>query len=310
MNQFYDRLFFVINVKRKKAKRISKIITDTMADQPFTYSILRIEGQHFDSELDQVLMRHFTIEKTLLVVVGGDGTLNFLVNYLENNHIDDPVAYLPGGSGNDFARSMAMPDDFEQALRQLLLMEQTQTVDILNIYNRLTGENLYGVNSIGFGIDSNTIRYSEESQSWLKRILGRHTYASGVPLAYFRQKEFHVELYVDNQGLLSYDHCKLCLVANNPYLGGGIKLHPEADNQDGFFNILLADGVEHKEALKIVSLLLADQSHLDQPKLHHFKCKKARMIIKPAEYGQIDGEILNKEPYDLDITLRQRQLWI
>lgn len=304
----YVFIQFIVNSNSHNGQKAASEIGKKMRQYPIDYQIIKMSGKHLFGSL---LKPNKEIrEGRLVVIVGGDGTLNHCINLLEEKDIETPIAYIPSGLGNDFARSMGLSLDIEEALHHLFSIRQTKKIDIIVAYDRLKDKRHYALNSLGFGLDGNTNYYMDRKQKKLKKRLGKNAYLILAARAYMRQKDFALKITFDNGRVEKFDQSKLALITNNPSFGGGINIYPKADNQDDLIHILVADKIKFYHLIPIVSRLLFNQSHLKHKHLFSYDAKSCRLQILEKERGQKDGEALDKDLYDLDISIKQRLFWI
>ena len=116
---------FLINSNSHNGEKIASQIERKMCQYPIDYQVIKISGKHF---FDSLLKERR--EGRLVVIVGGDGTLNHCISFLEEEDIEIPVAYLPSGLGNDFARSMGLSLDIDEALNHLFSLRQSKKIEI------------------------------------------------------------------------------------------------------------------------------------------------------------------------------------
>lgn len=138
-------------------------------------------------------------EHPVLLVIGGDGTLNQAINGLAGTRQSEiPVAYVPAGSGNDFARGIGMSEDPMHALEQVLQATEAVTIDIGRFHERTRGESGYFVNNIGIGFDAAVVNAANRSDSkqLLNRLhLGKLTYLFHVVGMLMTRRPFPVAVY-------------------------------------------------------------------------------------------------------------------
>lgn len=241
----------------------------------------------------------------LVIIIGGDGSLNQIITLFEKYSIENDLGYIPSGSGNDFARSNKMPIDTDEAIKYLFHLKEPRE---LSIIQATQGEQIYyAVNSIGIGIDGLVIHQTEQSN--FKKLLGPASYISSVLSAFVKQKKFPVTLHVDD-GTFTFDKVQLALFANNANFGGGIEIIPEADGTDDTLEILIANDVNGRDLLKILRLLFKNGSHLSHSKLHTFSSKKIAFFSEATQFGQKDGESFSQEGFALTFSTKKRSFWI
>lgn len=296
---------FLINSNSHNGEKIASQIERKMRQYPIDYQVIKISGKHF---FDSLLKERR--EGRLVVIVGGDGTLNHCISFLEEEDIEIPVAYLPSGLGNDFARSMGLSLDIDESLNHLFSLRQSKKIDVIAAYDRLKDEKYYALNSLGFGLDGNTNYIMDRKKKKLKKKLGKNAYLILAARAYMRQNNFALKITFDDGQVKKFNRSKLALIANNPFFGGGISIYPPADNEDNLIHILVGDKIKFYHLIPILGRLIFNQSHLRHRHLFSYDVKSCRLQILQEERGQIDGEILDKDLYDLDISIKQRLLWI
>lgn len=174
-----------------------------------------------------------------LVVIGGDGTVNEVVNGIAP---DCPVtlSYIPVGSGNDFARGMHLPSETNAALKKILSSRPEMVLDtgLLSTPKRTSR---FAV-SAGLGYDAEVCYEVSHSpvKKWLNRLhLGKLIYAyAAVKLLFtFQTSDMDVEL----DGNRHYHFSKVYFVAgmNLQYEGGGFRFCPHASCRDGALDYLI-----------------------------------------------------------------------
>ncbi|WP_260199544.1 diacylglycerol/lipid kinase family protein [Lactiplantibacillus pentosus] len=147
----------------------------------FEYRISEYAGHtiRLAAEYVKTIQRRPNITPVILVV-GGDGTLNEALNGIMQVPQQDPIpiAYIPGGSGNDFARGLGMATDPEIALAQVLNNMRPRTLNVGYYHETLKNEHRYFVNNVGLGFDAQIV--DDTNRSKQKGRLGRWSYLSNM----------------------------------------------------------------------------------------------------------------------------------
>ncbi len=164
----------------------------------------------------------------LIVVAGGDGTVNYVVNRMKQAGLNLPLGILPAGTANDFAKALGMSHDPLEAARQIILGEETP-IDC----GRVNG--LYFVNIFSFGIFTTT---SQRTPNERKHRIGKLAYLiEGV-------KEFRamhaVPLKVVADGR-SFDLNSLMVLVFNGETAGGFHLARHSSVRDGLFDVVMVE---------------------------------------------------------------------
>lgn len=164
-----------------------------------------------------------------VIVIGGDGTLHEVVNGLAAHSEKIPITFIPGGSGNDFARGFRVhkkPLDILQSI----ITKQKKTPYWLGTYQTDHTSKRVFVNSIGFGFDAEVTQRA--NRAWYKSVfnffgLGRFSYIVALIQTLHRFKPMKIELEMDGENK-SLSNCWMVTIANHPYYGGGMKIIPDA----------------------------------------------------------------------------------
>ena len=235
-------------------------------------------------------------EEKTLVVLGGDGTVNEVLNGIQNfeNVI---LGYIPTGSSNDFARGMKIPKDPVKALHLVLHPQAIQKMDI--------GVVDYGEKSRRFavsaGIGFDAIICHQASVSKLKAALnkirlGKLTYAGIAIDRLIKDDSVRAEVELDKGETQVFRDTYFVAVQNQPYEGGGFKFCPEADPGDRKLDVIVVSGLKRWQVIR--TLLLAFQGkHVGHKGISIFRCEEVKIRFSQARAVHTDGEavFLKKE---------------
>lgn len=309
-------LFFIVNEHSGsgKGRHIENLVKKFQDEYDFTAELHKTASSGHAFELAERVAKRAMNEKKqpILVAVGGDGTLNEVVSGLGESYQNLPVGCIPTGSGNDFARSHHLPLDTEEAFHHLLKVEKPTSFDVLTYADKQDDHKGFAVNSLGIGIDAAVIHLlnqSKRKEKMAKSGLGKSSYLSSVISAYFKQKPFSMTVTVEGKERL-FHNCILLLSTNNPYFGGGLKIHPSANPEDGKLNLIIAEKLSFLELLHLLYLILTKGSHLSHPKVHTIDSESFSLKVHSSQFGQADGEELPEKEYELDVSTFKRLFWI
>ena len=235
-------------------------------------------------------------EEKTLVVLGGDGTVNEVLNGIQNfDHVI--LGYIPTGSSNDFARGMKIPKDPVKALYLVLHPQAIQKMDI--------GVVDYGEKSRRFavsaGIGFDAIICHQASVSKLKAALnkirlGKLTYAGIAIDRLIKDDTVRAEIELDKGEMQVFRDTYFAAVQNQPYEGGGFKFCPEADPGDRKLDVIVVSGLKRWQVIR--TLLLAFQGkHVGHKGISIFRCEEVKIRFSQARAVHTDGEavFLKKE---------------
>lgn len=237
-----------------------------------------------------------------IVVVGGDGSLNQALNGVKSSlHPDTPLAYFPAGTGNDFARAAKLQNNPLKFIKKIKNHPTVTNVDCGRYQDLLTGEEKYFVNNLGIGFDAfvvNKTNHSKLKTKFNKINIGNLTYGINIAQALKKQDNFKVKI-LTNEHTYSYDHAYLVTTTNHPYFGGGVPILPIANIYNHKLDIAIVEKPNLAKFLYLFSKLLLNGSHMQSKQFHYFEANKIEVETYQAEYGQLDGEELNRRKFHL-----------
>ncbi|EFJ69966.1 lipid kinase, YegS/Rv2252/BmrU family [Lactobacillus paragasseri JV-V03] len=237
-----------------------------------------------------------------IVIVGGDGSLNQALNGVKNSlHPDTPLAYFPAGTGNDFARAAKLQNNPLKFIKKIKNHPTVTNVGCGRYQDLLTGEEKYFVNNLGIGFDAfvvNKTNHSKLKTKFNKINIGNLTYGINIAQALKGQDNFKVKI-LTNEHTYSYDHAYLVTTTNHPYFGGGVPILPIANIYNHKLDIAIVEKPNLAKFLYLFSKLLINGSHMQSKQFHYFEANKIEVETYQAEYGQLDGEELNRRKFHL-----------
>ncbi|MHC5269754.1 diacylglycerol/lipid kinase family protein [Enterococcus sp. LJL98] len=247
----------------------------------------------------------------LLIVMGGDGTLHQVIDECYQLRKEIPIAYIPAGSGNDFARGFGISREAKKAFWQIVKTQSPKTINILSYQEKISGDTGIILNNMGMGIDGAVIHQTTQTttKKWLRHLhLGSMTYLFSVFSVLFKQKGFPILVEANGQ-TWNFKKAFLCTITNHPYFGGGIAIAPMANSAIANFEFVL---VERHSMLKIFQLILMLLFKQQERSKHfiHFSTNRLRLVSTVPQYGQVDGEVIQKKPLDLLFTPIKQQIWL
>ena len=189
-----------------------------------------------------------------LVVLGGDGTLNEVVN-----GIRDPekitLGYIPIGSSNDFARGLRLPKDPMDALEAVLHPGKVIRMDV-GVISDGTRSRRFLV-SAGIGFDA-AVCHEVCVSRWkviLNRLgLGKLSYAVVALDRLAKDRPAHLALTMEDGSRREFPGTCFAAFMNLPYEGGGFKFCPGASPEDGLLDVIVAHGLSVPKILCLLPL--------------------------------------------------------
>lgn len=299
-----------------QAGKSVSILESLKRNEPFELIVKKTTHKHHASELAREFgERAKTCEgQAICVVIGGDGTMNEVVNGLGEDYLDFPVAFIPYGSGNDFARSEGVPLKPVEAFKHILEIEKASKLDVIRYEDKATKHVSYAVNSVGFGLDGAIVHQKNMGLDKKKSIrafqFSKLSYISSLFTAYHSQTEFEVSIQA-NKKEWHIKNAILQLNANRPYFGGGIKIVPTASPDDDLLDVLLVEKLSFIELITLVGSVLSGRTkHLSHNKVHYIKASHYQMTLFTKQFGQADGEELPEKQHNYQFSTFKRSFWV
>ncbi|ANZ61793.1 diacylglycerol/lipid kinase family protein [Secundilactobacillus paracollinoides] len=254
-----------------------------------------------------------TTATNVVLAVGGDGTLHQVLNGLASAKLTHPipVAYLPVGNGNDFAKGIKMATRWRSALDQILGCNSASRLNV-GTY-RDAEKNTTGVftNTVGIGFDAAVVNDAngKSPKRLTKRLhLGWLSRLSSLISVVYNELPFPLTVHVGQHRDI-YAHAYLVTVSNHPYLGGGINIAPTAEVTDPNLDLIVIEK-PHLPKLLFIALMLRLGRHMHLKSVHHYHEPKLHLIVPSIEYGQEDGEEMGGRYWDTYFEIAQYPFWI
>ena len=233
----------------------------------------------------------------LLIVIGGDGTINEVINGLGRAGFPDDVtlAVLPTGTGNDLAATLAIPEDPEEA-EAVIRQYRVRTLDVARVRSEGVGERFFiNVASGGFGAETSLIADEELKSRWGKLSYLR---ASLEVARNFDIRE--VKLTIDDEERVV--RAVNMAIGNCRYAGGGWLASPKANPEDGFLDVVVIEDVGLKETLALAPTALAKSDYLGKDGV--FSTRASKVCVETSPGGlefTVDGELIGDEPVEFEV---------
>lgn len=233
-------------------------------------------------------------EPCTLAVLGGDGTLNEVINGLaaaKYSHIT--LGYLPTGSGNDFARGLGISTDIKTALNAVLIPKEIIPVDIgLAKTNELSR---YFLVSSGIGYDADICRQVMISR--LKKLLnkmhlGKLTYVLIALKQLISYQPCPVSIRLDSKETSRFPRVFFIAGMNLKYEGGGVQFCPDAQFNDGLIDICAVDKISKLKILFLFPTAFFGKHTLFRG-VHILRAEHIDIISKVPLPLHCDGEVLS-----------------
>jgi diacylglycerol kinase (ATP) len=241
----------------------------------------------------------------LLIVIGGDGTINDVVNGLGVAGFPEGVtlALLPAGTGNDLAKSLAIPET-PGAAESIIRQNRVRSLDVARVRSDGVGERFF-VNVATGGLGA---QISDANDEELKSKWGKLSYLrASLEVA----RDFDVRelaLYLDGE-----EHRVRAVniaIGNCRYTGGGWPAAPKANPEDGLLDIVVIEDVGLKEFLALAPTALAKYDYLYKEGVFFKRAREIRVETQPGLEFTVDGEVIGDEPADFVVIPRALKILV
>jgi len=233
----------------------------------------------------------------LIVAVGGDGTLNEVVNGMvtQDGKAVNPNAVLgviSSGTGADFVRTANIPRDMFLAARHLARATQAIPLDLGQITYRVNDQPAvrFFANVAGMGFDAQVVARLEQMG---KRGSGTIPYYSALVATLSRFHNFDLTLTIDGKTIRG--KMNPIVVCNGKYFGGGMMIGPNASLNDGKFHVVFGHDFTALELL-LATPKLYNGTILTHPKATEYVAETITVESPERVMIQADGELIGEGP--------------
>jgi diacylglycerol kinase (ATP) len=240
-------------------------------------------------------LRKLTAENSYrgVIAVGGDGLAHLVLQICVPQHI--PFAVVPAGTGNDFVRTLGWSlDNIEPYLHRVLSTEPT-AIDLGNVDSEWFGAIL----STGF---DSVVNERANALSWPK---GPQRYNIAIALELPRFSPIEYEITCDGNTFTT--EAMLVAVGNGKSYGGGMNICPQAQLNDGLFDIVILEPVSKVEFIKTFPKVYSG-SHLSHPKVKTLRASKVSISADAVAYA--DGERIGLAPITAECVKGAGLTWM
>lgn len=225
-----------------------------------------------------------------IVVAGGDGTINEVLNGL-GNFEDISLGVIPTGSGNDFARGIGISKNTRKTLSRILASDGIRKIDLGRVHYDDGRTRLFGISS-GLGMDAIVCKKALVSK--LKNVLnkiglGKFTYILYTIHTLFSMSTDTFRISFDGAEPQVFEKLIFIAMMNCVAEGGGVKMAPQAKVDDGKLSICIAAGIKKLTAFFYFPLLIVGK----HKKLRGFTltdCQKLEITSGQPATLHLDGE--------------------
>ncbi len=231
------------------------------------------------------------------IAIGGDGTLNEVVNGVllaEMPPGEATLALLPVGRGDDWARSHRVPHRLETAAR-LIASGRTILHDVGVAHFRGEGGRRYFINVAGVGFDAYVVEQTRATR------LGPLSYLAGLLRGFATYRAPRMRVHAD---ALNLDETLfVTFAALGRYCGGGMHVAPSAVTDDGLLDVVTIEAIGHLELVLNLRRLF-DGSLPRYRRVRTARCERVEVATAVRTGVQLDGELVGEAPVTFSVLPR------
>lgn len=270
--------------KKEYCEEFLKFKKDFEAEQDFT-------EKDFPKNAQNLARRAFNSGFKRIIFVSGDGLLNEGINGImeaSSGKIpsDFSVGIIPTGTGNDFAKALAIPRNIKEDF-EIIKKNKIISVDLARANQR------FFVNCFSVGFDArinHTANKIKENYKFLPKE-GAYLFAALKEIIL----DFKLfDLNIEGNGIDLKGEMLLAALTNTPSYGGMFKINPGASLQDGLFNLCCVGAMGRIKALTSIYRVFKG-THVNLPEVKMFKASFLKIHSSDFVPWEVDGEVQQPE---------------
>lgn len=293
-------LYFIANetARTGKGEGVWRTVQKELRAKKIPYKVFMTKYNNHATELAKMVCEEIEDEDKCLIVVGGDGTLNEVVNGVTDFE-KIRLSLIPAGSGNDFARNLGITKEPLTRLHQILdLLEKGrdcyERIDLGKVtWGADKEERLYAISS-GVGMDALVCKkmFTSKVKVLMNKLgMGKVSYLIVTIEALFGMEKADMAIHIDGSGIQNFKGGIFAAAMNAKAEGGGVPMAPKASVQDGLLSICIAHKFTKPGALLRLPFL-AIGKHENFRGFQVFDCISMTIKIKKPMALHTDGEYL------------------
>jgi len=248
---------------------------------------------------EQLIAALLNASQTNFIVVGGDGTLNEVVNAMVKNNFNSEkvlLALIPSGTGNDWSHTHSIPSQSD-ALTDMFINGRNISHDLgkVTVFNNNMSNEKYFINIAGLGFDAEVILRLNKSTKL--KYAGQFIYLKNLFLTLLTNKPNHCSFVLDE---ISFEKSVFSMaVGICKYNGGGMMQVPMANPQDGYLDLVIIEPMNLYEILVQLPKLYKG-AHIQFKKVHHYRTKNIKVTPQKKMYCEVEGEIAGDGIFEIN----------
>lgn len=220
-------------------------------------------------------------------VMGGDGTVSEAVQGLVGS--ETALAIIPLGTGNDVARSLGIPRGDLEAALDVAVHGEPRAIDV----GRERDRHFVSVLGVGF-----PAIVAQEANSFT-RLRGSAAFFVAVYKALHRLRAVPLTIELDGRAIDM--ECVAVMVQNTPFTGGGLKMAPDAEVDDGELDVVLVDDIGRFDLMVHFPRVYSGR-HLEHPSFSAHRARAVTVRSPEPLPKMFDGDLCGRTPLEADVV--------
>lgn len=292
-----------------KAKKDWPVIEALLRQQQFEIDVVKTKYRHHAIQMVSHKLGQENYRN--IIVVGGDGTVNEVVNGIFGQDKvptrEVRMGVIMIGTGNDWGKMFDIPNDYAEAIA-LIVTGKTFTQDVGHV-SYFVGDvekTRYFINCAGLGFDALVTETTNRNKdagksstlSYFKSLLG----------SLFKYKPVDVRVHIDNREILDGKLFTLSLGIGK-FTGGGMQQNPDAVADDGLFDLMLVDNIAKTKLIRKIKKLY-DGSIKEIKEVQSYRLSNMKVESENKLMLEVDGESLGHAPFTFGLVPESLQVII
>ncbi len=281
------RIMFIVNPTARGGKAGGTV--DRLRREFQDYNHLDIIVTNYKGDAESAAKSAVLGNYQYAVAVGGDGTINEVVNGLAGS--DVTLGVIACGTANVLARELRLPINDISHAAAVIRQGHQREIDLGRLDSR------YFAAMAGIGFDAAVLhRLVPKTKRWFG--LGAYGMAIAGELANLKPSRFFIE--VDGSSIET--DAFIVLIANSASYAYGVKVASDAVIDDGWLDLIIFERAEpHALALLHQALRVIVHTHLRDPNICSLKGRSIKVEANPDVFTQVDGELTGKTPVMVEV---------
>lgn len=247
-----------------------------------------------------------------IIIAGGDGTANEVVNgiIIQNPNLASTIniGIIPIGTGNDWCRTLNIPNCIEEAIEIIKLGKTIKhDVGLVEYSKNKRRKKRYFINIAGLGFDSIVLKKTNEAKErkriaqlqYAKKKNGEGSYIQTLLKTLLFYKPIHLTIGFDQNKSFSQNVFSMAIGIGR-FNGNGMEQLPEAIVNDGLFDVNIIRAVSKVRILKNLTALFNGTIHKKKI-VDMYRAKQIKIESKSFVLVETDGELFGEAPFEFRI---------